>query len=232
MRCSSRGRNLARCWLTSRRTVNGKPSWLWVTSSGSCTRTSRCAGTYVRLRWRAPTVHIVARRRAHQNYLLYLEEDVTEAVANARRLGVCLGAVCADVVESLNAILKRAYNDHSGGGGGEMMGATQLEREAKVVSQLWEWWFLQFDLPLRNYGTPHTAPCTMAKLMATRSPAPSTLASPPPALFSPCHGRVGNAKDFVRHVGSQQSSPGVFSLCTLAFVVPFMFGASLLIFRD
>ena len=52
------------------------------------------------------------------SYLLYLEEDVTEAVANTRRLGVGLGAVCADVVESLNAILKRAYNDHSGRGGG------------------------------------------------------------------------------------------------------------------
>ena len=48
------------------------------------------------------------------NYLLYLEEDVTEAVANACRLGVGLGAVCVDVVESLNTILKRAYNDHSG----------------------------------------------------------------------------------------------------------------------
>ena len=48
---------------------------------------------------------------------------------------------------------------------------------------MWEWMFLKFDLPLRNYGTPHTAPCTMAKLMATRSPPPSTLASPPPALF-------------------------------------------------
>ena len=90
------------------------------------------------------------------NYLLYLEEDVTEAVANARRLGVWLGAVCADVVESLNAILKRAYNDHSGRGGG-MPGATQLEREGEVVSQVWEWWVLKFDLPLRNYGT-HTAP--------------------------------------------------------------------------
>ena len=54
------------------------------------------------------------------NYLFYLEEDVTLAVANAARLGVGLGAVCADVVESLNAILKRAYNDHTarGGGGG------------------------------------------------------------------------------------------------------------------
>ena len=56
------------------------------------------------------------------NYLLYLEEDVTEAVANARRLGVWLRAVCADVVESLNAILKRAYNDHSGRGGGGCRG--------------------------------------------------------------------------------------------------------------
>ena len=124
------------------------------------------------------------------NYLLYLEEDVTEAVANARRLGVRLGAVCADVVEGFNAILKRAYNDHSGRGGGGMPAATQFERGGEVVSQVWEWWFLKFDRPLRNCGTPHTAPCTLAKLMATRSPPPSTLASPPPALFSPCHGRL------------------------------------------
>ena len=52
------------------------------------------------------------------NYFLYLEEDVTEAVANARRLGVGLGAMCADVPRSLNASLKRAYNDHPGRGGG------------------------------------------------------------------------------------------------------------------
>ena len=129
------------------------------------------------------------------NYLLYLKEDVTEAVANARRLGVGLGAVCADVVESLNAILKRAYNDHSGRGGGGMPGATRLEREGEVVLQMWEWWFLKLDLPSRTHGTPHSAPCTMAKLMATRSPTPSTLASPPPALFSHCHGRLGHAKD-------------------------------------
>ena len=61
------------------------------------------------------------------NYLLYLEEDVIKAVANAHHLGVGLGAVCSDVVESLNTILKRAYNDHSGGGGGGEPGATQLE---------------------------------------------------------------------------------------------------------
>ena len=58
------------------------------------------------------------------NYLLYLEEDVTEAMANASRLGVGLGAMCADVVERLNAILKRAYNDSLGpvGGGGDAGG--------------------------------------------------------------------------------------------------------------
>ena len=56
------------------------------------------------------------------NYLLYLEEDVAMAVANAARLGVGMGGVCADVVESLNALLKRAYNDHTARGGG-MAGA-------------------------------------------------------------------------------------------------------------
>ena len=35
------------------------------------------------------------------------------AVANAARLGVGLGAVCADVVESLNAVLKPADNVHT-----------------------------------------------------------------------------------------------------------------------
>ena len=55
-------------------------------------------------------------------YLLYLEEDVTEAMTNAHRLGAGSGAVCADVVQSLNTILKRAYNDHSGRGGGGCRG--------------------------------------------------------------------------------------------------------------
>ena len=113
-----------------------------------------------------------------------------------------------------------------------MPGATQLEREGEAVPQVWDWWFFKIHLPLRNYGTPPTAPCTMAKLMPTRSPPPSTLASPPPALFSPCQGRVGNAKDVVRHVGSQQSRTGVFFLCTLACVFQLIFAASLSMFRD
>ena len=121
------------------------------------------------------------------NYPLYLEEDGTTAVANAARLGVGLGAVCADVVESLNAILKRAYNDHTARGGGGMPGATSLEREAEVVLQVWEWWFLKFDLPLRTQGTPHVAPCTMATLMSSHRPPPMSLSLAPPSLVSPIH---------------------------------------------
>ena len=83
--------------------------------------------------------------------------------------------MCADVVEGLNAILKPAYNDHKGCGGRGMPGATALQREGKVVLKAWEWWFIKFDLPLCHHWAPHTAPCTMAKLMATQSRPPSTL---------------------------------------------------------
>ena len=54
-----------------------------------------------------------------------------------------------------------------------------------MVLQVWEWWFLKFDLPLRDYGTSHTALCTMAKMMATPNPPSSTLLSPPQLLFHP-----------------------------------------------
>ena len=59
---------------------------------------------------------------------------MTTAVANAPRLGVGLGA-CVDVVESLKAILKWAYNDHTARGGGCMPGATSPDREVEVVLQ-------------------------------------------------------------------------------------------------
>ena len=97
------------------------------------------------------------------------------------------GGGCADVVESLDAILERAYNDHTAGGGG-MPGATSVEREAEVVLQVWEWWFVKFDLPLGTLGTPHVAPCTMAKLMCNHGPLPMSLSFAPLALVSPIHG--------------------------------------------
>ena len=63
-----------------------------------------------------------------------------------------------------------------------------FEREGEVVLQAWVWWFLKFDLPLQHHGAPHTAPCTMAKLMSTQSPPPSSFSSRPPAFVLPPHG--------------------------------------------
>ena len=139
--------------------------------------------------------------------------------------GVGLGAVCADVVERLNALLKRTYNDH-------MPRAMQGEREAEVVLQVWAWWFLKFHIPLCNYGTPHTAPCTMAKLTATCSPPLSTLASPPPSLCSPCHGLIGNEANVGRYAQRKQASPGVFCMCPPACVFRLIFVLLSLIFVD
>ena len=73
------------------------------------------------------------------NYLFYLEEDVTLAMANAERLGAGLGAVCVGDVESLHAILNPAYNDHTARVGGTKPGATALEREAEVLLLALEW---------------------------------------------------------------------------------------------
>ena len=44
-----------------------------------------------------------------------------------------------------------------------------------------------------------------------------------PLTFSPCHGRLGHAKDVGRHAQSEQRSPGVFCLCMLACVYQLIF---------
>ena len=86
--------------------------------------------------------------------------------------GVALAAVSGDVVESVNYILKKGYNGHSARGGGA--GKSAVDREAMVVQQVWELWFLTFDLPLLHYNTPHTAACTGASLLSTTPQAPTT----------------------------------------------------------
>ena len=53
-----------------------------------------------------------------------------------------------------------------------MPGATSLEREAEVALQVWERWFLKFDLPLRTLVTPHVAPCTRPSSCVTVAPHP------------------------------------------------------------
>ena len=118
-------------------------------------------------------------------YLLYVEEDVTTAVANAARLGLGLAAVCADVVESLNAILKQACNDLKPRGGGGMPEAASLEREAEVVLQVWEWWFLKFDLPLRTQRTPMWPHVQWPHSCLTIAPHPCPFPLPPQFLLVP-----------------------------------------------
>ena len=84
---------------------------------------------------------------------------------SADACGVGLDAVSVDVVESTNYVLKKGYNGHSARAGGA--GKSAVEREAMVVQQVWEWWFLTFDLPRLHYNTPHTAACTAASLLST-----------------------------------------------------------------
>ena len=103
--------------------------------------------------------------------------------------GMGLAAVSGDVVEGTNYILKKGYDGHSSRGGGA--GKSAVERGAMVVPQVWEWWFLTFDLPLLHYNTPHTAVCTAASLLSTTPQAPSTQAPSVTQLYypSPMDGR-------------------------------------------
>ena len=72
-----------------------------------------------------------------------------------------------------------------------------MEREAMVVQQVWEWWFLTFDQPLLQYNTSHTAACTAASLLSTTPQAPSTQAPSATKLYysSPIHGRRRRAEE-------------------------------------
>ena len=196
----------------ARRRMSGK-RWLPCgTSSGICTRIPLRADLRAAEVARAYRLHC-CKAGCHSNYLLYLEEDVTLAVTNAARLGVGLGAVCADVVETLNAILKRAYDDLTARAGGRLPGAPALEREAEVVLQAWEWWSLKFDLPLQHHGAPHTASCTMAKLMSSQSPPASSFSSPPLALVSPIHGPRHAEGPLGRDDESPRRPAGVLDAC-------------------
>ena len=126
----------------------------------------------------------------------------------------------ADVVESLNAILKKVYNDHTrpgvGGAGGK-----QSRKRGHVVLQAWEWCFLEFDLPLRTHGTPHAALLNMANLMATHSPPPLALPHSPPALVPPINGAQQHggllAQGPHRHDGGVQRT-----LCLLCLFALFL----------
>ena len=88
----------------------------------------------------------------HTNYLMYLEEDVTTAVANAAHFGVGLEAVCAPVVESLNAIVKQAYKDQTARGGGGDAGGHITRKGGGGCFATMGLVVLKFDLPLKFLG--------------------------------------------------------------------------------
>ena len=84
------------------------------------------------------------------HYLLFLEEDCDTMLESADACGVGFATMSGDVVESSNCILKKGYNGHSSWGGS--VGKRALEREAMVVQHVWEWLFLNFDLPMLHYN--------------------------------------------------------------------------------
>ena len=84
------------------------------------------------------------------------KKDYDSMLESADACGVGLAAVSGDVVESTNYVLKKGCNGYSYRGRGA--GKSAMEREAMVVQQVCEWWFLTFDLPLLHYITPRRAP--------------------------------------------------------------------------
>ena len=129
------------------------------------------------------------------NYLFYLEGDVTLAVANVARPGVGSGAVHADVSESLNAILKGAYNDHRTRGGGNAGGFSirpggggGLASLGVVVCRISPTtpWGTTYDT--KHYGQTHGQPKPPALLFLVPSPCSCFATSWTNICWSPSRG--------------------------------------------
>ena len=74
--------------------------------------------------------------------VLFLQEDCDNVLAALQPRGMAM--MSHDIVQSVNKILKVGSNDHSDCGGGRAKHPTL--REANVVAQVWEQWFLQFGM--------------------------------------------------------------------------------------
>ena len=109
---------------------------------------------------------------------------MTLAAADAARLGVGLSAVCANVVQSLNAILNRAYKDHTPRGGGGMPGATALHQQGSWSCMLGGGGFEKFDLSLQHHGAPHTAGVLWRNSWPPEAPVVHLLFATPNSCFT------------------------------------------------
>ena len=134
---------------------------------------------------------------------------------SADACGVGLAVVSGDVVESTNYIVKKGYNGHSSRGWGA--GKTAVERKAMVVQQVWEWWFLMFDLPFLHYNTPHTAACTAASLLSTtpQVPAPTNPVRPSSITLRPSM----DAAELRKLLKESQKATLALAVCYLCAVV-------------
>ena len=99
-----------------------------------------------------PVAAVLREHCCGESDLFFLKEACDAMLESADACGVGLAAVSGDVVESVNYILKKRYNGHGARGGG--VGKSASGREAMVVQQVWECWFLTFDLPLLHYPQP------------------------------------------------------------------------------
>ena len=125
--------------------------------------------------------------KSGSHYLLFLEEHCGDVLAALQPHGIAL--ISHNIVDSVNRILKLVYNHHLARGSGCAEHPTLCE--ARVVAQVWEWWFLPFDLPLHTREVRHRTSCLVGTLMEPIVQPPPPLlvprSPPPPAIFQ--HGR-------------------------------------------
>ena len=103
--------------------------------------------------------HVAPKCGVH--YLLFLEEDCDDVLVGLQPHGMAM--MSQDIVKSVNRILKVGYNNHSDCGGG--CGEHPTHRKACAVAQVWELWFLQFDLPLHTRGVPNAGCWVVSNLI-------------------------------------------------------------------
>ena len=147
------------------------------------------------------------------NYLLlYSEDGMTTVVCNAVRLGVGFDMVCADVVESLNDIHQRSYNDHTArNAGGNIIRTGRGDGVARLGVVVFE--ILPSTPALRD---PPYGPAHHGQIDGHPKPPPSTFASPPPApILPPCglHLDVKHAKAKEEHLVCWVCVCACFRLC-------------------
>ena len=128
--------------------------------------------------------------------LLFLEEDCDRLLVARHHHKMAM--VSHAIVESVNQLLKVRYNDHSARSGARKEVGNPTVREATVVARVWEWWWLQFDIPLTVRGVPHRTPCPGGGGGATETGPDAT---PPLAICHTLRGGRGGGRGVGWRVG-------------------------------